>query len=72
MVYHLWSSGIPSLAQQEPQTGYMHFFVWNGEEFEEELVKRIWVCIQDPFFCYKYLPFIIVHLKKNQSPKYIL
>lgn len=49
MAYHLWCPGIPSLAQQEPHTRYVHIFVWNGEEFEEKLVKRIWICIQYTF-----------------------
>lgn len=59
MVYHLWCADISSLAQQEPQTRYMSIFVWNGEELEEKLVKRIWACIQDIFLYYKYLPFKI-------------
>lgn len=57
MAYHLWCAGIPALAQQGPQTRCMDIFVWNGEELEENLVKRIWVCIQDIVLYYKYLPF---------------
>lgn len=39
----------------------MHSFVWKGEQFEEKLVKKIWVVFKSLFFYYK---FEIFHLKK--------
>lgn len=73
MAYHLRYAGIPSLAQQEPQTRYMSFFfffAWNGEKLEEKLVKRIGFVFKTFFFI-----IYISHLsscKKNQNPKHIL